>query len=377
MRVVAPHPAPGPGMTAAGIGAIQRTRDLVAQVRALRFLDALYGDTPAAPFAPADPGDPRYRMLRGLPGMGARPRGGQSTQIWLRDHRRCILFHTLIRSSAWVNGAPISLTVAELARLSGLSVQSILLALRDARATGEFTSVRAEADRRRLVLEPSAALRALADARRNAYARVASELTGRADPTPRLTPAAEQAWRRLYAELCVNKVGGAAARGSRLSLAARALLLWDLVTDGPQLLRLFIPVQQERRQASRQTILNHLAWLRAHGWLEPGDPLVPTALARARFSAMLGVFEACAHRVLDLLELLAEAPAVAGCVSLPPDDAISPRLWVRCRITAGVAATGRSGANRCAPPALCDVRGCPLQPGPADRPSVDADCRAA
>lgn len=345
-------------MTPIRVDALLRLRDLLAQIRALRHLDALCGDPPAVPFSAADPADPRFRPLRALPGMGTRPVGDRLARIWLRDHRRCILFHALLRSSAWMNGTACSLTVAELARLSGLSVQSVLLALRDARLAGDFIADRAAEDRRRLALEPAPALRALAEARRRAYLAAACALTGRPDPTSQLTAEAAHAWRRLYAELCVNKVGGAEPRRARLATAARALLLWDLVVEGPQPLRLFVPAQRQRRQASRQTIMNHLAWLRARGWLEPGDPLVPTALARARFGAMLGVFETGAQRVLDLLELLAAEPALAACVALPAEDAVSPRPWLRCRI--GAVLPHRRGVRWCPAPH------CPLARTPPD-----------
>lgn len=337
-------------------------RRLVEQISALRFLDALYGDRPDVPFTPADLAEPRFRVLRALPGMGARARGDLLTHIWLRDHRRCILFHTLVRSSAWMNGTAASLSVAELARLSGLSLQSVQLALRDARLAGELVSVRAEQDRRRLEFEPSPALCALADARRRAYVSVACQLTGRPDPTPRLGAEAVHGWRRLYAEVCVNKTSLAGSRGRRLTLANRVLLLWDLVFDGPQPTTRFVPRQQERAQVSRQTILNHLAWLRAEGWLKPGEPLTPTPLAHERFSMMLGVFEACAQRVLDLLELIAEQPDVAGCILPPPGGAAFPRAWLRCRCTVSsvnllpFGAAGRRQPRH----AFCAAPDCPL-----------------
>lgn len=355
-------------MNGTGLRDFVRARDLVEQIAALRFLDGLYGDRPDVPFTPADASEVRFRALRALPAMGARAKGDPLVHIWLRDHRRCILFHTLIRSSAWLNGTAASLSVAELARLSGLSVQSVQLALRDARLAGDFVSMRAEDDRRRLVLEPSPALRALADARRRNYVTVACQLTGRPDPTPRLSDAAGHAWRRLHAELCVNKTGRSAARGQRLTLANRALLLWDLVTDGPQPATLFVPRQQERAQVSRQTILNHLAWLRAEGWLCPGEPLTPTPLARERFSIMLGVFEACAQRVLDLLELLAERPSVAACILLPPRGTTCPPSWLRCRCAvsptrqAPLATPGRRPVRL----AFCAVPDCPLLPQSGD-----------
>lgn len=354
-------------MNGAALAEVLRARDLVEQIASLRFLDALYGDRPDVPVTPADPAEPRFRMLRALPGLGARAKGDPLTQIWLRDHRRCILFHTLVRSSAWMNGTAASLSVAELARLAGLSVQSVQLALRDARLAGDFVSARAEEDRRRLVLEPSPALRALADARRRNYVTVACQLTGRPDPTPRLTGQAEHAWRRLYAEMCVNKTGRSAARGRRLAVASRALLLWDLVVDGPQPATLFMRRQQERVRVSRQTILNHLAWLRVEGWLGPGEPLTPTALARERFSAMLGVFEACAHRVLDLLELLAERPQVAACILPPPRGAPCPYAWSRCRcsVSPGHPPQLAPRARRDRGPAFCAAEECPLLPPPA------------
>lgn len=88
-----------------------------------------------------------------------------------------------------------------------------------------------------------------------------------AHPHPALTiEEAEHAWRQFHAEMCVNTTGRSAARGRRLALASRALLLWDLVMDGPQPATLFVLRQQERARVSRQTILNHLAWLRAEGW---------------------------------------------------------------------------------------------------------------
>lgn len=351
-------------MNGAGLRDFVRARSLVEQVSALRFLDALYGDRPDVPFTPADPAEPRFRILRALPGMGARTRGDPLAQIWLRNHRRCILFHALIRSSAWLNGTAASLSVAELARLSGLSVQSVQLALRDARLAGDLVALRAEDDRRRLVFEPSPALRALADARRRNYVAIACQLTGRPDPTPRLTEAAEHAWRRLHAEFCVNKTGRSAARGRRLTVASRALLLWDLVMDGPQPAPLFVPRQQERAQVSRQTILNHLAWLRAEGWLAPGEPLTPTALARERFGMMLGVFEACAQRVLDLLELLAEQPGVAACILLPPTATSCPRTWPRCRCAVSDArpAVPTPLARRPVRLSFCAAPDCPLLP---------------
>lgn len=346
------------------IEAIVRARHLVEQIAALRYLDALYGDRPEVPFAPADPTEPRFRILRALPGMGTRARGDPLTHIWLRDHRRCILFHTLLRSSAWMNGTAASLSVAELARLSGLSVQSVQLALRDARLAGDLVSVRAEQDRRRLEVEPSPALRALADARRRNYLNVACQLTGRPDPTPRLSAEAAHAWRRLYAEMCVNKTGRSAARGRRLTVANRALLVWDLVADGPQPATRFVPRQQERAQVSRQTILNHLAWLHAEGWLSPGEPLTPTPFARERFSLMLGVFEACAQRVLDLLDLLALQPGVAACILLPPRAATCPRSWLRCRCTVSSASPPplATPVRREAGLALCAAPDCPLLP---------------
>jgi hypothetical protein len=58
-----------------------------------------------------------------------------------------------------------------------------------------------------VVFEPSPALRALADTRRRNYVTVACELTGRPDPTAGLSDEAEHAWRRLSAELRVNKTG--------------------------------------------------------------------------------------------------------------------------------------------------------------------------
>lgn len=263
-----------------------------------------------------------------------------------------------------MSGTAASLSVAELAGLSGLSVQSVQLALRDARLAGDFVSARAPDDRRRLVFEPSPPLRALADVRRRNFVMVACQLTGRPDPTPRLTEQAEHAWRRFYAEMCVNKTGRSAARGRRLALAGRALLLWDLVVDGPQTATLFVPRQQERAQVSRQTILNHLAWLRAEGWLAPGEPLTPTALARERFGMMLGVFEACAQRVLDLLELLAEQPSVAACIQAPPAGTICPRSWPRCRCTVSAAhqAPPAAPARRPVARVFCARQDCPLLP---------------
>lgn len=351
-------------MTRPATEAIVRARSLVEQIAALRYLDALYGDCPNVPVTPADPTEPRFRVLRALPGMGTRARGDPLAQIWLRDHRRCILFHTLVRSSAWMNGTAASLSVAELARLSGLSVQSVQLALRDARLAGDLVSVRAEHDRRRLEFEPSPALRALADARRRHYVNVACQLTGRPNPTPRLSAEAVRAWRRLYAEMCVNKTGCSAARGRRLTLAGRALLVWDLVADGPQPATRFVPRQQERAQVSRQTIPNHLAWLRAEGWLCPGEPLTPTPLARERFSLMLGVFEACAQRLLDLLELLAEQPDAAACILLPPGGATCPRSWLRCRCTVSSASPPPLAmpGHREAAIAFCAAPDCPLLP---------------
>lgn len=365
-------------MTRPAIEAIVRARHLVEQIAALRYLDALYGDRPEVPFALADPTEPRFRVLRALPGMGTRARGDPLAQIWLRDHRRCILFHTLVRSSAWMNGTAASLSVAELARLSGLSVQSVQLALRDARLVGDLVSVRAEHDRRRLEFAPSPELRTLADARRRHYVDVACQLTGRPDPTPRLSAEGVRAWRRLYAEICVNKTGRSAARGRRLTLAGRALLVWDLVADGPQPTTRFMPRQQERAQVSRQTIPNHLAWLRAEGWLCPGEPLTPTPLARERFSLMLGVFEACAQRVLDLLDLLAEQPGVAACILLPPGGATCPRSWVRCRRTVSSASlpSPATPGRREAGLALCAVPDCPLLP-PAGHAAGAAGARRA
>lgn len=363
------------GMVSARVAEVRSLRGLVEEIAALRFLDALCGDTPTIAFRPADPADPRFRLLRDLPGMGARPRADRLARLWLRDHRRCILFHAIIRSSAWLNDRPISLTVAELARLSALSAQSVMLILAEARNAGEIVTARAEPDRRRLLIEPGAALRALADQRRHAHTGLAAELTGRADPSPRLTGEAEHAWRRLHAELSVNKLGPGVDRGRRLAVARRALLLWDLVTEGPQRTRDFLPRQQIRSRASRQTICNHLAWLRAEGWLAAGEPLTATPFAHRRFAAMLGTFEACAQRVLDLLDLLAERPRDAACIVLPPRLTACPASWLRCRwrvhedLAGLIAAVGKAGERGCA------AAECPLAADPSAIPAIGQEVR--
>lgn len=66
------------GMVSARVAEVRSLRGLVEEIAALRFLDALCGDTPTIAFRPADPADPRFRLLRDLPGMGARPRADRS-----------------------------------------------------------------------------------------------------------------------------------------------------------------------------------------------------------------------------------------------------------------------------------------------------------
>lgn len=282
-----------------------------------------------------DPRDNRLRHFEGCVCLGAMPPRQQLARIWFKDQRWVLLFNALIRSSSWIAERPVPLRVAELAHLSGLSGQSVLLALRQAREAGDFVSARADADRRRLVMEPSEQIRSLALWQRDTFLVAITSLTGRADPTRRLPPEAERAWSRLFFEASFTAVGWSCRRAASLSTVDRALLLWDLIKGGPQGSAQFVGRQVALGRASRQTIRNHLAWLREGGWLAPGKLLVPSDMARRRFATMLDAFERRAHLMLDLLEALAADPGISPCLRARAGLEGWPEGWEPCRIRLG------------------------------------------
>ncbi len=329
---------------------VLQVRALVQDIFAHRYTDCLMGESPAIAFSPVALDRPEVRALRDSACMGALPRRDRLCAVWYRDQRWFLLLQALLRNSAWVNGTALPLSVAELATLSGMSGQAVLLALRQARDGGDFTSDRAMSDRRRLLMEPSAAVRDLAEWRRYEFTRAAATYAGREDPSPRLTPDAAVAWRRLFIESTFTLASMGPNRAAQFGVSMRAFLLWDMLLDGPQRTVDFVPRHAARLRTSNQTIRNRLAWLRQHGWLEQQELLVATPMAAERFSAMVGVFDGRVRRVLDLLEMLAEHPWLAECLKPGPHDARGAQ-WEMCRYqveaqegTATPAAPDRSGA---------------------------------
>ncbi len=291
-------------------------RGLVRAASSLRYLDCLNGWLPDQPIPQVDLREPRVRAVRDHPRYRFMLRTDPLGRFWFRDWRHFVLFHALLRDTAWANGTARPLSVDVLARLSGLTPQTVGLVLKQARESGDFVLRSAAHDRRRLIAEPSRAVQELANWRRDAHTALLAAYVGRADPTPRLPPAARLAWRRFYIEQTFTMSADVGARPGHMLRRSFLFILWDLLLDGPQAPATYIPDAARRLLVSTQTIRNEISWLRQHGWIEPEETLVATPMAGQRFAAMMGTVHLRAHLELDLLEMLVARPALAG-VLLP------------------------------------------------------------
>ncbi len=287
---------------------------LLHQARTCRELDAFFQAADSLPLV-SDADLAGLASLSRSPCMGGTAALSGLFRVWYKDIRWTLLLKSILLNSAWANGLARPSIARELSLHSGLSVPAVLLAIRDAKQTGDFEVTRFSADRRVNVLEPSEAVIALSTMLRDGYLRAVKAHFHRDLDTGAAALPLERGWRRIYLDLVLNRTGFTRERSQRLVAAQRIFTLWPIVLGERISHGDFVEQVSRDNQLSAQTIRNRVQWLREAGWLEAGDRLALTALAERRFRAMARTFWRRGQHVLDLLEVLRAAPMMADAIS--------------------------------------------------------------
>jgi len=282
-----------------------RVEEAVRQLRTLRFVHFFGDPASAAPAPHLDFADPRLQAVRHSPFMTLYLRRDRHARFWFREARFYALFLTLMGASRWLAGTPVPVSVRDLAARSGLSVPTVCAMLKRAETTGDFTRHTYAPDQRRQIFEPSAhCIAALRDLVRD-FTAMAAAYTGTPDPLAAPHGAAPADLYRFFVEQTLDNLSLLKRLDQKVDRKAFAFLIWDLLAEGPAYMRDFVPLQACRLAVTHQTVRNVLARAAATGWLERGEPLVASAMARGVFGAMLVTMEARWALMLDVMAHIA------------------------------------------------------------------------
>ena len=286
---------------------VEGVAQLVREALAVRYLDALRPDWVPAIQPSVTPGQARLRRLREHPQMNIMFSSSRIERFWARDVGWLTLFATLMSRSPPVALAEEPLRIADLARISGLSPATVQAAIARGCHTGDFLKERAGADRRQLLLRPSAPLIEYGYRTTAESFAMGAEFCGR--PAPDLARLQALAGPR-FLRLGLALASSMGSQGGLGSLARRNTFftLWDLLLAGDPAPPGFIRSQAHRLRVSSPTVRAVLEGARAQGWLEPGLEPRLTPLAVERLCACFSLAELRWNLLLDALDAVAAHP---------------------------------------------------------------------
>jgi hypothetical protein len=302
-------------------------QERIAKVLAMHWLGCLDGQVPRGVTAPLDLGEARVRRLCEHPRFRTGFNRDRTSRFWHREWAFVALRCALMLRSAHLNGTTQPASLAELARLTGLSTYTVRTAIERAATTGDLVKGRSTEDARRLVVEPAPhlvteSLRLQAD-----FFDMAAAFMGRRSPLPHLSPDARRQVSRLLWQMALTMGGPAGEPPGRFARRTFFYLMLDLLLDGPQAPAGYIAAQAVRLQVTTATLRNVLARARADGWLEPGPPLAASGVARQRFGLAFAVLELRWGALFDALEAVVRDPDLAPHLQAPLERG-APR-WPR------------------------------------------------
>ncbi len=287
-------------------------RRLVQRALALRPMNCLAGQWPPGMAVTMLHTDDRFRRYRSEPVVNRHIATDRISTFWCRDHVRGCLLREIMLQSLAEDAALRLIRVPELAHRTGLSVGAVQYTIKLSIETGDFIKVRSSYDKRTNVLIPSAELYAyfIQDIRDNL--RGFSDFCGR----PRLDPdILAKVGGSSYARLMIRSMSmlqdGLSENAAALARRNFFYLMWDLLLEPELGGRGCVATMARRLQISAPTVAKVVEQGREHGWFEPGEYLVPSALARQRYAMMLSVFEARCNLLLDALDAVLAEPGLA------------------------------------------------------------------
>jgi hypothetical protein len=286
--------------------------DLVDRILRLNWAACAEGAIlPDAP-VPADIASPAVRHLLADPRIRYMAGRDRHSRFWLREHAYVSLLTTIGLHSSWLCGAPQPVTTAVLTQHCGLSDRMVRMTLQRATATGDLLRL-APPGGRALLLDLSPGLVAAIERRNADLLAVMAEVLGRAVPAP--PAAAMPALQRLLCRMLLTAFGPPGTAPIPIFLRRSfTYLVLDVLLEGPRPLAVAVAEEATRIGVTAMTVRNTIARARRLGWLTPGRMVEATPLAEVRVGRMAAGLMLRWGLVLDVMEMLAERPALAAAI---------------------------------------------------------------